>query len=374
MLHVDIPTLPEIRTLVVQRNHASVSIYLETTPQTQHIGEAGIALSNLIKEADSQLEQAGIDKRERWAIVEQLEEVSEDEDFWKYQANSLAIFATPDFHRSYRLPNKLHNMVQVADRFHLKPLIRAVSVEQHAFVLALAENEVRVIEVFSDMPPAQIKVTNMPRDAASAVGTATVNTRSHSSGRQHGSEGQKVYLRKFCRMVDAALRPLLSGRHEPLILAATEPLKSIYRSVNTYPELATQVIETSPVRVPEHELAAAARPILDQRHQSTIEEFKALYRERENEGRATADIAMAARAATFGAVDTLVVDIDEIVIGTIDEQTGEVTLADQPGANTYGIVDEIAGRTLAMGGRVIGERKADIPGGGSLAAVLRYAL
>ncbi len=374
MLHVDIPTLPEIQTLVAQRNRASVSIYLETTPQTQRIGEAGIALSNLIKEADTQLEKAGIDKRERWAIVEQLEEVSEDEDFWKYQANSLAVFATPDSHRSYRLPNKLKNMVQVADRFHLKPLIRAVSVEQHAFVLALAENEVRVIEVFSDMPPAEIKVANMPRDAASAVGTATVNTRSHSSGRQHGSEGQKVYLRKFCRMVDAALRPMLSGRHEPLILAATEPLKSIYRSVNTYPELASQMIETSPVRVPEHELAAAARPILDQRHESSIEEFKALYHERENEGRATTDIATAARAATFGAVDTLIVDIDEVVNGMIDEQTGEVTFSDPAGADSYGIVDEIAGRTLAMGGKVIGERKTDIPGGGSLAAVLRYAL
>ncbi|MGY6587993.1 MAG: baeRF11 domain-containing protein [Wenzhouxiangella sp.] len=374
MLHVDIPTLPEIQTLVAQRNPASVSIYLETTPQTQHIGEAGIVLSNLIKQADEQLEAAGIDKRTRWAIVEQLEDVSEDEDFWKYQANSLAIFATPDSHRSYRLPNRLGNLVQVADRFHLKPLIRSVSVEQHAFVLALAENEVRVIEVFSDMPAAEIKVPNLPKDAASAVGTGTVNTRSHSSGRLHGSEGQKVHLRKFCRMIDAALRPMLAGRHEPLILAAAEPLLSIYRSVNTYPEFAEQVIGTSPVRVPAHELAEQARPILDKRHADSIEAFKALYRQRENEGRATSDIAMAARAATFGAIDTLVVDIDEVVFGTVDEETGAVTFADHDGADTYGVVDEIAGRTLAMGGRVIGERKEDIPGDGSLAAVLRYKI
>ena len=374
MLHVDIPTLPEIQTLVAQRNRASVSIYLKTTPQTQHIGKAGIVLSNLIKEADGQLEKAGVDKRERWAIVEQLEEVSQDEDFWKYQASSLAIFATPDSHRSYRLPNKLSAMVQVADRFHLKPLIRAISVQQHAFVLALAENEVRLIEVFSDMPAAEVKVPDMPKDAASAVGSATVNTGSQSSGRQHGGDGQKVYQRKFCRMVDAALRPVLAGRHEPLILAAAEPLLSIYRSVNTYPEFAAQAIESSPERTPEHELAAAARPILDQRHQQSIEAFKALYRERENEGRATSDVAMAARAATFGAIDTLVVDIEEVLIGRIDEQTGEVAFAEQESADTYGIVDEIAGRTLAMGGKVIGERKSDIPGGGSLAAVLRYKI
>lgn len=374
MLYVDIPTSPEIRTLVTERHPASVSIYLETTPQTQHIAEAKIALSNLIKAAVEQLEQAGIDKRQCWAITEQLEEVGEDEDFWAYQANSLAIFATPDSHRTYRLPNALHNMVQVADRFHLKPLLRAISVQQHAFVLALAENQVRLIEVFADMPAAEVAVPNLPSDAASAVGTATVNTRSHTSGRQVGSEGQKMHLRKYCRMIDTALRPVLSGRHEALIVAATEPLLSIYRSINSYPELAQQAIETSPVRVASHELAAAARPILDQRHLTAMEGFKALYQERENDGRATTDVAEAARAATFGAIDTLMVDMDEVVIGTVDEETGAITYADEASASTYGVVDEIAGRTLAMGGRVIAERATNIPGGGSLAAVLRYAI
>ncbi|MFU8830509.1 MAG: hypothetical protein ACNA7J_00010 [Wenzhouxiangella sp.] len=374
MLHVDIPTQPELKALVAQRNPACVSIYLETTPQTQHIGEAGIVLSNLIKEADDQLEKAGIDKRTRWAITEQLEEVSEDEDFWTYQANSLAIFVTPDSHRSYRLPTTLQSMVQVSDRFHLKQLIRAVTVPQHAFVLALAENEVRVIEVFSDMPAVEIKVPDMPTDAAHAVGTSTVNTRSHSSGRLHGSEGQKVNLRKFCRKVDAALRPLLAGRHEPLILAATEPLQSIYRSVNSYPEFTSQVIATSPVREPAHELAAAARPIMHERHQNSIESFTELYLAREKEGRATSDIAHAARAATFGAVDSLLIDIDEVVPGAIDEETGAVSFADSDSADSYGVVAEIAGRTLAMGGQVIGVRKDDIPGGKPLAAILRYAV
>lgn len=44
------------------------------------------------------------------------------------------------------------------------------------------------------------------------------------------------------------------------------------------------------------------------------------------------------------------------------------------GPDTYGIVDEITGRALMSGGRVIAARKEDIPGGGSLAATLRYPL
>ena len=49
-----------------------------------------------------------------------------------------------------------------------------------------------------------------------------------------------------------------------------------------------------------------------------------------------------------------------------------MTFADRPGRDSYGVVDEIAGRALVAGARVLGVRKPDIPDGASLAAVLRY--
>ncbi len=113
---------------------------------------------------------------------------------------------------------------------------------------------------------------------------------------------------------------------------------------------------------------------MDERHQKSIVSFTEFYVAREKEGRATSDIAQAARAATFGAVDSLLIDIDEVVPGTIDEETGAVSFADSDSADSYGVVAEIAGRTLAMGGQVIGVRKDDIPDGMPLAAILRYAV
>lgn len=62
----------------------------------------------------------------------------------------------------------------------------------------------------------------------------------------------------------------------------------------------------------------------------------------------------------------------EVLPGTVGED-GEVTLASGPSASSYGVVDEIAGRALLNGARVLGVRREDIPGGGSLAAILRYA-
>ena len=42
-------------------------------------------------------------------------------------------------------------------------------------------------------------------------------------------------------------------------------------------------------------------------------------------------------------------------------------------AVNYGILDEIARRVWLTGGRVLAVRQPDIPGAGSVAAILRYA-
>jgi hypothetical protein len=373
MLYVDIPTPAEISRLVSARGEALVSIYLKTTPETQHIDAARTRLKQLAHDAVAQLQSVGAAKRMIWPIEEQLHDLLDDDEFWRMQANSLAILVTPNRLRSYRLPNHLTETVQVADRFHLKPLLRAVSMPQHAFVLALAENEVRVIELLGDQPAQEIRVPGLPKDAASVAGTASVNSRSYS-GRQGGGEGQKHHLRQYCRQIDAALRGLLSGRSEPLILAATEPLLPIYRSINSYAHLAEAAIETSPARIPAHELGNEARRIVDQLNAQTIAEFGQLYAARENEGRATTQVARTARAATFGAVDTLLVDMDSVVPGLVDEETGEIVFDHGDSAASYGVVDEIAGRVLANGGRVLAVRRGDIPQEAELAAILRYAI
>ncbi|MCC5954524.1 MAG: hypothetical protein JJU07_00380 [Natronohydrobacter sp.] len=373
MLYVDIPTQSEISQIIATRGEALVSIYLTTTPETQHIDAARTRLKQLAGQAVAQLEEVGVAKRTIWPIEEQLHDLMDDDEFWRVQANALAIFVTPDSLRSYRLPNHLTETVQVSDRFHVKPLLRAVSMPQHAFVLALAENELRVIEVLGDQPAQELRVQGLPKDAASIAGTANVNSRSYS-GRLGSGEGQKHHLRQYCRAIDAALRGLLSGRHEPLILAATDPLLSMYRSINSYPHLADSAITTSPVRIPAHELGSQARAILDEINAASVAAFGELYAARENEGRATTQVARAARAATFGAVDTLLVDMDSVVPGLVDETTGEITFDENDSAVSYGVIDEIAGRVIANGGKVIAVRRADIPQEAELAAVLRYAL
>ena len=373
MLYLDLPTTADLTDLAEQRNDLSVSIFLPTTPISLETDADRILLKNLAKEALDQLQAANADKRRVTALIEELDDLIEDDEFWRFQAHGLVIYVTPDNLRTFRVPNALEPLVAVSDRFHLKPLLRSTTFCNVGYVLALADGGVRLIEVSADLPAETVNVEAMPTDAASAVGKASIASRSYS-GRLGGGEGKKVRLRQYARQVDAALRGLLAGSAAPLILASVENLGAIYRSVNTYPHLAAQGIEGNPERLSAAELAAAARPILDELYRTQIADWHALFQQRGNEDRATTDIARAARAATFGAVQSLLVDMDQVVNGTVDESDGAVTFADGPGADTYGVVDEITRRVLRSGGEVLSVRTADIPDGQSLAAILRYAL
>lgn len=373
MLYVDIPTRSEFATIANVRADCCVSIYLKTTPVTQDVAASRIEMGNLIREAQNQLEDADFDKRRLESLVAGLHDLLDDDEFWRFQASSLAVFATPDMIRTHRLANDLNSMVQVADRFHLKPLFRAVTFPHSALILALSENAVRLVEMNADLPPEPVKVTDLPKDAASSAGKSTLNDRSFS-GRIHGLEGQNVRLQQYVRKVDSALRAVLAGREIPLILAATGRLASVFRQVNSYPHLLGDAIGDSPDRLTDAELAGLARPILDKAYAREIADFHAHFDKRASERRTTTDISDAARAATFGAVSTLLVDIDSVVPGFIDEETGAVTFVEVDDAKAYGVVDEIATRALSSGAKVMGVRRQDIPGGQGLAAILRYPL
>jgi hypothetical protein len=319
------------------------------------------------------MEAVGTPKRSIWPVEEQVGALVDDDEFWALQANSLAIFALDGRLVTFRLPNRLQNRVEVSDRVHLKPLLRAVTFPHNAYILALSIGACRLVEVSPDLPPHDVRVPGLPKNFNDALGK-----RSHTENRAGMTSGESTsesaMLHRYARTVDQALRPVLAGKEPPLIVAAAEPLASIARSVSSYPHTAAEVIAGSPDQTPDHQLADAARGILDRIYADRLAELAGLYATRQGEDRATADVARAARAATFGAIDTLVVDMDDAEYGTISDTDGNVTFAEGPGAETYGLIDEIAGRALLSGARIVAARRADIPGGGSLAAILRYPI
>jgi hypothetical protein len=370
MLHLDLPTRPQIDRLLGASHPASVSIYLRTDP-VSHGDAERIELRTLAADAIRQLSGNGIAKPQLASIDEAVADLVDDDQLWRYQARSMAVFINPDESQVFRLANRLDTQLEVADRFYVKPLIRAITFPQAAYVLAIAQGSWRLLRIMADSAPVEVTPDGAPDDVAEAANVHTIRDRA-PRGKIQGSEGQKVRMRQYAMQVDRAIRPVIAGSHLPLILAAAEPLASIYRSVNTYPHLASSMIAGNPEQTTAATLSEVARPILDEIYAAQIADYHAAFDRHSSTRRGITDLSDIARAATQGLIDTAFVSIEEAVYGTVDDE-GSIDYADGPSADVFGIADEIARRTWMNGGKVYAVRHDEVPGGGSAAAILRFA-
>ncbi|MFE3291121.1 hypothetical protein [Rhodococcus sp. NPDC059234] len=368
MLHNDVPSQNELATLAAVEGRTCLSIY---TPMDAALDDPEANRIAFANQAKSALE-AVQDKSERDTFEEALGDLADDDDFWRYQSRTLVVLAEGEHVHVHRIPNRLEAVERVGDRYFLKPLLRAVTFPQTAFVLALAEGSVRLVEVSAEYPAETVRVPDLPTSAADHAGKASLSGRA-PKGRLQGTEGRKLRVRQYCRAVDQALRPVLTGRDVPLILAATEPVSSIYRSVNSYPALLAEGLDGNPEERSDEELATLARGVLDRHYAAELARTRELFETRRSQGRAQTDLTDIGRSATFGLVDTLFVDIDSFVPGTIDPESGVVELTGDDTGFGYGVIDEMARRTLLQGGRILAVRAEDVPEGAQAAAILRYA-
>ena len=88
MLYVDIPSLADLKSLAAHRDDICVSIYLPTTPVSREAAGDRIELKNLAKEALRQLETANADKRRVAALMEHLDDLVDDDEFWRAAVDS----------------------------------------------------------------------------------------------------------------------------------------------------------------------------------------------------------------------------------------------------------------------------------------------
>jgi hypothetical protein len=373
MLNIDLPTRDDVARLAGIREPGCVSIYSPAVPQTNDSDKARIEVKSRFRSAVEQLEAAGTDAELIESISAAVDGFLLDRHFWRRQSNSLAIFVNGSTLTSFRLANRLIGFTEVSDRFSITPLLRAATFSHTAFVLALAQNSVRLIDVPAVMAASEMTVPDLPHDLKSTVALDLTNDRD-TLAHLRNSEDPKIRMLEFSQAIDRALRPVLADSDRPLILAAAEPLASIFRSASTYPRLAESVIAGNPEERSAAELAEAATPILDEVHAADLAAQAARFEEGTSRDLVEGTLAGVALAATAKAIDTLFVDIDHHIPGYIDETTGVITRSDAEDAHNYNVIDEIVRRALSSDAKVIAVRGADVPGDGPVAAILRFAV
>lgn len=388
---MDILKQADLKPLLETSEKWCVSIYMPTHKFGREQQQDPIRFKNVIVKAQDRLLEHGLRRPEVQELTRQAEGLLTNADFWQHQSYGLAVFLSPNYSRTYRLPSKFDELVVVADNFHIKPLIPILSKDRKFYILTLSINKTRLFSGTRDQID-EVDLGNIPTSMKQALWMddpekhTEFHTGASSPGRGgkrqaifhgHGSKSseEKTNLRRYFQYVDRGLNELLEDRSIPMVLAGVEYLLPIYHQVNSYDGLLDKGIEGNPDELDEKTLLEHAweivEPIFKEKQEQALEQFTQLHGQQNQ--LAAADIKTVVKAANFGQVETLFVPLGVQKWGRYDAQKNTVIIDKKPEPENADLFDFAAIHTLFNSGSVYAVQPEKMPGDGELAAILRYA-
>jgi hypothetical protein len=372
----------ELELLMCTTGNPVISIYMSMYP-TVNKEQDRIRLKNLLRDAEDQLVAYGRNAQQALDILDPAQQLSMEPNFWRYQSgNSLAVFLSAETFRHYRLPYHVEDLLVIAHRFHIKPLLPLFSEDGVYYILAISQNEVRLLKC-TRYSADDVTPKGIPLNLADALKydepekqhqfhTAGPGGLIISHGQGVSKDHDKVNILRYFRQVDQGLRKVLKDSSAPLIIAAVEYLHAIYREASTYDHLLDKGIKGNPDGVDEDILRQKAWSTIQPYFQRSRIEAAERYQQASSKGLATGNIKEAVLAAQDGRIDTLFVTTDDQQWGRFDLERRKVRLYKTNRPSAEDLLDLVAVNTLTKGGTVYAGTTEQIPSKTTLAAIFRY--
>jgi hypothetical protein len=388
---MDILTRTELEQLMHKEQIWCVSIYMPTHRTGVDAQQDPIRLKNLLREAEKRLSDRGVGTRDIQSMLEPVNKLLQDSNFWQHQSDGLAIFLSPNRFSRYRLPLGFEEFMTVMDRFHINPLLPLFTGDGQFYILALSQNEVRLLNG-TRHSASKVDIGQVGGSLAEAILSDghQASLQIHSSGSTGGmtgggsvtfhgqgggsDEGDKSELLRYFRLISDGLTEFLQGDRVPLVLAGVEYLLPIYKEANTYPYLIDTVITGNPDLLSADELHKSAWDIIEPHFQAAQEEAVADYLQLA--GQASERVADALEkivpAAYHGRIETLFIAAGVQQWGVFNTDTNEIEFHDQNESGDESLLDLAAIQSYLKGGTVYAVEPDKVPDGTTAAAVLRY--
>ncbi len=374
-------TRNELMTLMENSEGPCVSIYMPTLRGGVESRQNPIRFKNMLREAEERLVAAGLRAPEAKELLEPAQKVLLDGPFWR-QTTGIALFLSPKTFRYYRLPFDFEELLVVADRFNVKPLLSLPASAERFYILALSQNKVRLFEGANQkISEIDLEIEGIPRSLADAMGydDPEKQRQAHSglpgTSIFHGHavvDDAKVNILRYFQQIDRGLRELLRDKQVPLLLAGVSYLFSIYKEANNYPYLLQEGIEGNPDRMETEELYERAWAVVGPHFLKARQEAVDLYRQMAGTGLTSNDVKEIVPAAYYGRVEILFVVTGRQLWGAFDPDTNEVELNPVAEHGNGDLLDLAAAHTILNGGVVYAVEPDKMPENVPLVAVYRY--
>jgi release factor family 3 len=360
------------------------SLYQKTHRAHPEKQQDPIRFRNLARELETSLKQryAGW---ETTPILQPFNNLAEDGRFWAHALDGLAVFATSNLFKVYRLQRPVPEMAVVSDSFHTKPLMRVLQSADRYFILGLNRQEATLFEgnryVLDEieLPPAVPRTVfdvvgpkqGEPERKNRVYGPAGPGTTRHGTNvRQEEIDSN---TERFFRAIDAAVlehysRP--SGM--PLLLAALPEHHHLFRTVSRNPFLMAGAIDTFAGALPIDELRERAWGLMLPQYLDRLRGLVERFGEANANGRGCSDLSDVGRATAAGRVATLLIEADRVIPGRFDHVSGAIAFAPSRESGADDLLDELGENALKAGSDVVIVPRERMPTDTGIAAIYRF--
>jgi hypothetical protein len=384
------PTVEQLTTLVAHEPPC-ISLYQPTHRANPENLQDPIRFKNLVRDAERSLREK-YSGREIRPLLEPLQTLADDYLFWTHQRDGLAILAAAGIFEVFRLQRTVKELLVVADRFHLKPLLRFVQSADRYQVLCLDRHEARLFEGNRDALD-EMDVGDMPTTIKEALGdelteqheaVGVYGKRAGGGHLAHGGPGSFPGLggrkdeidkdmERFFQFIDREVLDRFSRPSGlPLILAALPEYHTEFRRVSRNPFLQAAGVEKHPDSLSAEALRSEVWRVVEPYYLARLARLTEEYGTAAASGMAASELNDVAKAAAAMRIGVLLVEADRHIPGRFDSTTGEIRPDRLADPEVDDVIDDLAETVLRTGGEVVVVPAARMPTRTGMAATFRH--
>ncbi len=373
---MDYISLEKVKELASINKPHCISIFMPTHRSGQEVKEMldQKELKNHVKAIQEKLEKLRLKEAEMEKLLQPINELLEDKEFWTRQNEGLAIFRNHDQFEYYSLPTPFESLNYVADHFYPLPLTTHLNKEGRFYMLALSLGEVKLyegtahrikdLELDELLPESLEEVVGFDIKEKQLQYKSGIDEKGRAKFHGHGVSNQefdKLEALKYFRAVNDGVMKHLRNKKEPLVLAAVDYLVPIYQEANNYQNLQEKFVPGNPEQAGPEELHEKSLEIVESYFTKNRKEKAKVFEEMLSNKKASYKEEEIIPAAINQRVDTLFVKKGETLWGFYDKESNRIKVREVQTEHTPCLLNMAAMHTLLNGGNVFTVKADEMP-------------